>query len=449
MKHDVETGTKKREHKEEGKKKRKSRKKLKREDGASLNHETDREKEEPATSKDRCWSSKSKKHDETRMVSSPSSPESQSPSLLFEDVADADTMSNEDKLKQKQKKRGKSEVRKKDKQKKEKKKKRDKKAKRESTSSEQLRPGQDDDNDDGEDNDDDNGTHGKKKKRCKSEKLKKLKQQKEEEHKALTTSTMPSQIVESSAIEFYDEQIKQRKEQQQKKEKEEEDVRAQDKHALTLLLFYQYIEPVWDEKTYTFMLTRLQKVGRDLQLTGRMRVAREGLNCTLTGSHESIVEYCRTLKRLRPTEFSDTEFKLTSDLPQAQRFPNLKVFKVVELVHYGLEGSKAPPIAKFSGTHLEPKDYHKKLGESNTVIIDVRNHYEAAIGRFVPPEAGTGVKDGEEPPKWLDPKMRKSTEFPAWLDRPEVKEEMKGKQVLMYCTGNFHIICCTRDAISK
>ena len=73
---------------------------------------------------------------------------------------------------------------------------------------------------------------------------------------------------------------------------------------------------------------------------------------------------------------------------------------------------------------MEPKDYHQKLAEQDTVVIDVRNHYEAAIGRFAPPNS-----------KWLDPKMRKSTEFPVWLDKPETREQMKGKQVLMYCTG--------------
>ena len=87
------------------------------------------------------------------------------------------------------------------------------------------------------------------------------------------------------------------------------------------------------------------------------------------------------------------------------------------------------------------------MGESNTVIIDVRNHYEAAIGRFVPPKDGTDVKVGEEPPKWLDPKMRKSTEFPAWLDKQDVKDEMKGKQVLMYCTGG--IRCERASALLK
>ena len=34
---------------------------------------------------------------------------------------------------------------------------------------------------------------------------------------------------------------------------------------------------------------------------------------------------------------------------------------------------------------LEPHHYHAKMQEKDMVIIDVRNHYEAAIGHFSPP----------------------------------------------------------------
>ncbi|KAG7340349.1 rhodanase domain containing protein [Nitzschia inconspicua] len=283
-----------------------------------------------------------------------------------------------------------------------------------------------------------------------------------------STSIAGRAVVESSAIEFYDPAVI-KTATAQAQETTRSDTFDQTKgdgkidpvlaarkrdHSLTLLLFYQYVEPVWDESTYEYMLKTLQKVGTDLELTGRMRVAREGLNCTLTASHSAILEYCNTLRRLRPKEFQNTEFKLTKDLPLAQKFPNLKVFKVVELVHYGLEGAKAPPITKYHGTHLEPKEYHKKLAEPNTVIIDVRNHYEAAIGRFVPPQEGVTNRNSNKnsetdlpPPKWIDPKMRKSTEFPPWLDKPETREEMKGKQVLMYCTGG--IRCERASALLK
>jgi len=206
-------------------------------------------------------------------------------------------------------------------------------------------------------------------------------------------------------------------------------------HNVTLLLFYQYVEPPWDSEMYHKVLAHLQHLGDSLHLTGRMRVAREGLNCTLTCSHEGILAFCKALREFNVGEFSDTEFKLTTDLPQPQAFPSLKVMPVTELVHYGLDGEKAPPI-EYTGVHLQPADYHEKLAQEDTVVIDVRNHYEAAIGRFAPPNS-----------KWLDPKMLKSTEFPVWLDKDSTKQELKGKNVLMYCTGG--VRCERASALLK
>lgn len=90
--------------------------------------------------------------------------------------------------------------------------------------------------------------------------------------------------------------------------------------------------------------------------------------------------------------------------------------------------------------HLEAEDYHKKMEESNTVIIDVRNSYEAEIGRFV----GQEGKGGAE---YIDPKMRKSTDFAQWLDKPETQVKLEGKQVLMYCTGG--VRCERASALLK
>jgi rhodanese-related sulfurtransferase len=206
-------------------------------------------------------------------------------------------------------------------------------------------------------------------------------------------------------------------------------------HNVTLLLFYQYVEPPWDGEFYQKVLSKMQHLGDSLKLTGRMRVAKEGLNCTLTSSHEGILAFCKALREFNVGEFKDTEFKLTADLPQQQAFPSLKVMPVAELVHYGLDGEKAPPI-QYTGVHLQPEDYHEKLAQEDTVVIDVRNHYEAAIGRFAAPNS-----------KWLDPKMRKSTEFPVWLDKEETKQELKGKNVLMYCTGG--VRCERASALLK
>eukprot|EP00554_Chaetoceros_debilis_P007966 CAMPEP_0194079314 /NCGR_PEP_ID=MMETSP0149-20130528/5541_1 /TAXON_ID=122233 /ORGANISM="Chaetoceros debilis, Strain MM31A-1" /LENGTH=623 /DNA_ID=CAMNT_0038760773 /DNA_START=171 /DNA_END=2039 /DNA_ORIENTATION=+ len=201
---------------------------------------------------------------------------------------------------------------------------------------------------------------------------------------------------------------------------------ASQEHSTTLLLFYQYIEPVLDEDGFQAILEHVQVAGEKHQVTGRMRTSYEGLNCTLTGSYDGVRGWCKDLRDYNNgAYFADTEFKLTDNLPSGQAFPTLHAFKVDELVNYGLSGIKAPSI-HMSGEHLEPKDYDKKMKEKDTVIIDVRNHYEASIGRFQPPVNGA---------QYIDPMMRKSTEFPVWLDKPETKDMLRGKQVLMYCTG--------------
>ena len=61
------------------------------------------------------------------------------------------------------------------------------------------------------------------------------------------------------------------------------------------------------------------------------------------------------------------------------------MFPVNEIVFYGIApGEELGP----GGEHLEPEAYHEKLGQENTVVIDVRNNYEAEIGRF----AKVGIK---------------------------------------------------------
>ena len=62
------------------------------------------------------------------------------------------------------------------------------------------------------------------------------------------------------------------------------------------------------------------------------------------------------------------------------------------------------------------------MSDPNAIMIDVRNYNESIIGKFAPP--GIPV---------LDPLMRRSTEFPKWVD--DNLPKLQGKKVLMYCTG--------------
>jgi len=194
----------------------------------------------------------------------------------------------------------------------------------------------------------------------------------------------------------------------------------------SILLFYQYVEdPIWTKAQHKAALKKVIEIGTKYNITGRGRVAREGLNCTLTGNPNDIRSFCYGLREWQEI-FNETDFKITDGVSRDKLFKSLSIRKTNELVAYGLAGEKAPSLKKFAGEHLEADDYHKAMQDPETVIIDVRNAYESAIGNFQPPENGA---------KLIDPKMRNSIEFPKWLNSEDTQKQLTGKKVLMYCTG--------------
>lgn len=196
-------------------------------------------------------------------------------------------------------------------------------------------------------------------------------------------------------------------------------------NSTTILLFYQYIEPLWTKAEHKLAIKKVIEMGTKNGITGRGRVAREGLNCTLTGRPEDIRNFCLDLRNWQSV-FNETDFKLTDGVPTGKMFKALSIRKANELVAYGLAGDKAPSLKKFAGEHLEADEYHDAMQDPETVIIDVRNAYESAIGAFKPPKGGALL---------IDPKMRNSIEFPKWLNSKETQKQLNGKKVLMYCTG--------------
>jgi len=193
----------------------------------------------------------------------------------------------------------------------------------------------------------------------------------------------------------------------------------------TICLFYQYKEPAWKTKEHKAALNKVTELATLFKVTGRGRCAPEGLNCTLTANANDMRAFCYALRAWDPG-FNDTDFKLEDGVPNKTRFRTFTLRKVNELVGYALDGIKAPSLNRHSGIHLEAPEYHKKMQEKDTVIIDVRNAYESAIGHFQPPEGGAEL---------IDPKMRTSQDFPKWLNAPSTKEKLKNKTVMMYCTG--------------
>ena len=76
------------------------------------------------------------------------------------------------------------------------------------------------------------------------------------------------------------------------------------------------------------------------------------------------------------------------------------------------------PRPEQSPSHLPPKEWQAVLDSGEDVLVlDTRNWYETAIGKFK---------------SAVDPKLAKFSEFPEYVEKLDTPKE---KKILMYCTG--------------
>lgn len=151
---------------------------------------------------------------------------------------------------------------------------------------------------------------------------------------------------------------------------------------VTILLFYAYcpngpMSRAQQDAAIAFCYGTLNKLG----VTGRLRIAREGYNATLTGTYESIRSFTTELRRYSKETFQNTDFKYVDHLPDNQLLKGLKVWPVTEIVTYGFDPKDAPLEKR--GQHLLPKDFHEAMMDPNVVVIDVRNFNETVIGELL------------------------------------------------------------------
>jgi hypothetical protein len=151
---------------------------------------------------------------------------------------------------------------------------------------------------------------------------------------------------------------------------------------VTILLFYAYcpngpMSRAQQDAAIAFCYGTLNKLG----VTGRLRIAREGYNATLTGTYESIRSFTTELRRYSKETFQYTDFKYVDHLPDNQLLKGLKVWPVTEIVTYGFDPKDAPLEKR--GQHLLPKDFHEAMMDPNAVVIDVRNFNETVIGELL------------------------------------------------------------------
>ena len=150
----------------------------------------------------------------------------------------------------------------------------------------------------------------------------------------------------------------------------------------------------------------------NLNLRGRIIVANEGLNGTVSGLREDCEAYMQAVKA--DTRFEQLEFKIEAH--QEIAFAKLHVRVKPEIVHSSLHTIN--PNTQ-TGTYVEPEEFRQILKEKDedTVILDVRSNYEHEVGKF---------KDAIT----LD--IDNFRDFP---DKINELEQYRDKKVITYCTG--------------
>ncbi|WP_110928946.1 oxygen-dependent tRNA uridine(34) hydroxylase TrhO [Bacillus massiliglaciei] len=175
-----------------------------------------------------------------------------------------------------------------------------------------------------------------------------------------------------------------------------------------VLLYYMYVTIENPEEFAAEHLAACKEIG----LKGRILVAAEGINGTVSGTIEQTDQYIALMKN--DPRFADIVFKI--DEADGHAFKKMHVRPRPELVTLRLEDDVDPH--ETTGRYLSPKEFYEQMQDENTIVLDARNDYEYDLGHF------RGA---------IKPDIKNFRELPEWVR--ENKEMFEGKKILTYCTG--------------
>ncbi len=151
-----------------------------------------------------------------------------------------------------------------------------------------------------------------------------------------------------------------------------------------------------------------------LQVLGRIYVAQEGINAQLSvpaknfGNFKKFLDGIYFLKNVR------LNIAIEQD---AKSFLKLKVKVRKKIVADGLNDDSFDVTDK--GIHVDAKTFNELIEDRDTILVDMRNHYESEIGHFknaITPDVDT---------------FRDSLD----LIENDLKDHKEDKKLVMYCTG--------------
>ena len=151
-----------------------------------------------------------------------------------------------------------------------------------------------------------------------------------------------------------------------------------------------------------------------LEVLGRIYVANEGINAQLSVPATRFNEFKNFLDGIYFLEGVRLNIAIEHD---TKSFLKLKVKVRDKIVADGLNDETFDVTQK--GVHVDAQKFNDLISDPNTVLVDMRNHYESEIGHFkgaVTPDVDT---------------FRDSLD----IIEEDLKEHKEDKNLVMYCTG--------------
>lgn len=150
-----------------------------------------------------------------------------------------------------------------------------------------------------------------------------------------------------------------------------------------------------------------------INILGRIYIANEGINAQLSVPKSNFVKFKLHLQKF--VLFHDVKLNVAHK-HEIKSFLKLKIKVKNKIVADGIDNNNFDPSK--TGTHVDANDFNNLMNDKNTLVLDMRNHYESEIGHFkgaICPDVDT---------------------FRDSLDIIEKNlKHKKNKNLLMYCTG--------------
>ena len=152
---------------------------------------------------------------------------------------------------------------------------------------------------------------------------------------------------------------------------------------------------------------------QNLGVLGRIYVSGEGVNAQISVPNQGFEAFEKFIQDHEV--FSGIRLNIAIE-NENESFLKLKIKTRKKIVADGLDDASFDVTNK--GIHLDAKSFNEITDREDTIIIDMRNHYESEVGHF----------DGA-----ITPDVETFKESLPIID--DMLQEHKSKNIVMYCTG--------------